>query len=344
MGNRFGDAEKWQARPAHRIIRNVRTSRQFRPLIVAVAIATFVTSALGLAAGDAGTDDGGWLRPHRTWRGPDGSTFGFQVFRGEERLELVVPKSFAGRSGDESRKIMGIELFNGARFTRIDGRVELRGTVSRMNFDYRRDQFEVILWESRHLRPGSNTCMECHGGDPPRTALTLGAETTELRPEPIERPTGRIRIGDAFEKSTELAIHHWWSRRSQGTFRLRTGHVQNGSYQVKARAWTLGFNRDLGRNWLIENQAIWSKTDTYPERRVFSTTLTWRLGRRLKLRFGGTAFLDGVTHFGTGMAELGQVALGLEKENSRFLPSLFEQLRDDAFGFYQTSVVYEYPF
>ncbi len=293
---------------------------------------------------DEAVDSEAFTGVRRPWRGPDNSTFGFLVFRGQEQLELLVPAEFEGRSGREDRKVFGIELFEGVRATRTESEVQLRGLSSVLDFEYKRDELEAILFESHRLRPGANACMECHGGQTAQTTVTIGRESTELNATPIRRNNGVVRLAPANETSVKYTVSHWLTPRLQLMARYRNGRVQNGTYEFAARAMTFGANVELAKALFLDISGIWSKTETYDRRRIIESHLTWRPGRRLKLTVGGGAFLDGLAHFGANMVEMGQMSMGLEKEDSRFLPALFKTLKDKQFGYLQSSLVYEYPF
>jgi len=87
-----------------------------------------------------------------------------------------------------------------------------------------------------------------------------------------------------------------------------------------------------------------SKADTYSLRKTFIGNVGYRPIKGLKLSVGGGAFLDGYTQFGTGMSEMGLVSMGLQKDSPGLLPSLFNKLKDDQFGYWQFSAEYEYKF
>ncbi|MFZ2959764.1 MAG: hypothetical protein WA705_23025 [Candidatus Ozemobacteraceae bacterium] len=285
-----------------------------------------------------------WAGEAESWKGPDFTSFGQQFYRGEERLRLQVPKSFEGRTANEWRATRGVELFDGARFERTDGKVELRGSVTIFDFDYQKDKLDVMIHRSRSARPGANACMDCHGGRSPRTTVIIGRETEALEPKPVVRGSVRFTIDDVLQQSSHIQVTHWLTSKYMARVDYRTGTLSGGGTELWARAATLGLAGAIGHRLAWDGRLIYSKTETYKTKRAFLADLSYRIGNRVKITFGGGAFLDGYLHFGTDMSELGAMTFNLEKGDPQLLPTLFTRLKEDTFGYLKTSIQYEYPF
>ena len=61
-------------------------------------------------------------------------------------------------------------------------------------------------------------------------------------------------------------------------------------------------------------------------------------------KFEAGAFLDGYAQFGSNMTEMGMATAEPVKKYANWLPRLFEKLKNDAFGYYNVGVEYEYRF
>lgn len=274
-----------------------------------------------------------------------GPEFGQKFIRGEETLKLHVPQSFEGRTATEWRKIHGVELFNFGRFTRTDGRVELRGRATVFDFDYQKDSLEVELFRSKHTRAGFNACMDCHGSvESPRTTFILGRESMSIVPKPIRRGRVTAFISDADVQSTHAILNHWLSGKLMLSTDYRAGTVVQRYHRLNAHAVGLALSGSMGRRFAWESKFTISQLQTYKKKRTFFGNLSYRFGKRLKISLGGAVFLDGYAQFGTEMSEMGIISTTLEKDDSEMLPSFFQRLKDDRFGYLKTSFVYEYDF
>ena len=275
---------------------------------------------------------------------PFKSDFGEKVVRGEDRLRLHVPASFEGRTAKEWRKHYGVELFRGARFERFDSRVEMRGRVSIFDFEYIKDKLDVQVYRSRATRPGKNSCMACHGGDFPRTTLMVGQETVEIVADPVQQGNLIFTVHDAHVTSGHVGINHWISHRLMLRGDYKVGKIRQSDIALDAQAATICVSGIMGHRLVWNSDLIVSKTESYPMKKTFTASLAYRFGKRLRLTFGGGAFLDGYTHFGTEMSEMGVISTTLEKKEPERLPSLFNRVKDDQFGYWLAALEYEYPF
>jgi len=275
---------------------------------------------------------------------PDSTDFSEKFYRSEEKLDLQVPQSFEGRTAKDERKINGVELFERVRFERTDGKVELRGTATVFDFDYVKDKLDLQIYKSRGLKPGSNTCMDCHGGKLSRTTVTVGQETQELIPKPIVRGNIKFTLDDAAVESAHITLNHWLNPRIMATADYKAGELHQAGISLNSVAAGFGLLGNVGSRFFWNGKVVLSKTESYKSKKTLTGKLTWAAGKRLKLSVGGGAFLDGYTHFGTDMSELGVMTVNLEKNDPELLPSLFTRLKKDRFGYLQTAIQYDYPF
>lgn len=291
---------------------------------------------------------GAFLLPLRAenWEanGPAGSQLGQMVFRGEDRLELYVPQSFEGRTAKEKRRFLGIELFEGMRFERRESDVQLRGKSTIFDFDVKRDRFDYQIHTSRAMRPGGNACMDCHGGQFPRTTLIVGTEMVHLEPKPITKGNITFTIDEASLDVARAQLNHWFSNRLMARGELQRGVFRQDILDLEVTAASLGLAGMVGHRLVWEGRAIVSKMESYSARRTITGELSYRFGKRLKLMVGGGAFLDGYTQFGTEMSDMGALTVNLSRNDPQLMPTLFQKLKNERFGYLATSLRYEYPF
>ncbi|MBF0543814.1 MAG: hypothetical protein HQM08_05240 [Candidatus Riflebacteria bacterium] len=267
-----------------------------------------------------------------------------KAFRGEETLKLYVPKSFEGRSGKESRKTIGAELFDGFRIERIESNINLKGLSSVFGFGYVKDRYDYQIFRSKAQRPGDQSCRECHACNRPRTTIFFGNESELMEAEPLVRGSARIRLGDVSQKSWHGKTSYWITSKYMTVLDFSSGSLIGSGLSLKTSASTIELSGTEGHSFAWKTMFSISKVESYPEKKYFQANLVFKLSRRMKFQFGGGIFLDGISYFGTDMSELGGMIFGLEKSDPNLLPSLYEKLRKEKFGFYKSSIVYEYPF
>ena len=275
---------------------------------------------------------------------PFKSDFGEKIIRGEDQLKLQVPASFEGRTAKEERKHYGVELFQCARFERFDSRVELRGQVSIFDFEYIKDRLDLQIYRSKKRRPRCNSCMACHGGDFPRTTVMIGEENTQIIADPVQLGNLIFTVHDANVSSVHANINHWVSHNLMLRGDYKVGELRQSDIALKAQALTLGASGFWGHRIIWNSDLIVSKTESYPRKKTFTSSLAYKMSKRLRLTVGGGAFFDGYTHFGTEMSEMGVISTTLEKKEPDRLPSLFNRIKNDQFGYWSASLEYEYPF
>ncbi|MBF0408518.1 MAG: hypothetical protein HQM10_14300 [Candidatus Riflebacteria bacterium] len=274
---------------------------------------------------------------------PEFVEFGQKFYRGEETLQLYVPKSFEGRSAKENRKIYGVELFNGFRFERIDSDFNLKGRSSVFDFESKKDSFDYQIFNSKAVRPSDRSCMECHCGKS-RTTAFMGYETQALEAKPLQRGGIQVSLADVLQKSWHVRLGYWLSERYHSAVDFRTGSLVGGRICLKADTSTLLISGFQGHRFFWDSRFSVSKTESYPAKKFFGANISYKFGRRLKLLLGGGIFFDGVNYFGTEMSELGSMVFALEKSDPDMLPALYQRLRSEKFGYYKSSIIYEYPF
>lgn len=269
---------------------------------------------------------------------------GQNAFISTEYLHLYVPKSFEGRTAKEHRVVKGAEAFGVGRFSRIESRVQLHGKVSVFDYDYTSDNLDIQIFESKNLRPGSNSCMDCHGGKFHRTSVVVGETHKEILPKPVKRGNITFTIDPAYTEEFHAGVSHWLSYNLMARGDYRWGYVRQGRYNLTAKATTVGLSGLIRHRANWSGDFIFSKTETYKQRKTFVGKLSYRLGKGLILGVSGGIFFDGYTHFGTEMSEMGIISTTLEKDDPGMMPSLFNKLKEDKFGYLHYSVGYEYRF
>lgn len=289
-----------------------------------------------------------WQGPLRAekWEaiGPLRSQIGQMVYRGQEWRQLYVPESFEGRTAKEWRKVVGIELFEGFRFERQTSELQLRGKSSVFDFDVQRDRFDYQIHTSRALRPGVNACMDCHGGRLPRTTVIIGTEMARLEPKPVKKGNIVFTINEGSFDIARAEVNHWMTNRLMLRGEAKRGVYRQGDIDNEVAALSVGLAGMVGHRLNWEGRAMVSKMATYAARKTILGDLSYRFGKRIRLRVGGGAFLDGYTQFGPEMSDMGALTAQLAKEDPNLMPTLFQKLKNEAFGYLHTSIQYEYPF
>ncbi|MBI3039547.1 hypothetical protein HYY75_10980 [bacterium] len=279
-----------------------------------------------------------------TWSETESVSVSPKIFRSQEKLTLKVPKQFEGRSVTERRESKGIELFDALRFERTEGKVQLHGLSTIFDFDYFKDKLDVKLFESSRLRPGNTPCMDCHGGAAPQTTLYIGREMERTEPKPVLKGNVRFTVDEGSQQSSHVTLNHWFHRNVMAHSDYKFGEIRQAGISLDCVAFSVGLGGVIGHRFSWDGVMVFSKTESYRGRKTFEGYCGYRLGSRLKLTFGGGAFIDGYTHFGTNMSEMGALTFNLERNDPQLMPTLFQRLKNDRFGYFRTAVEYEYPF
>ncbi len=275
---------------------------------------------------------------------PGRANIGQGVSIKREHLELEVPKSFEGRTANEWRTIQGVELQNTVRFEKTESSVMLRGRATTFDFDYKEDLLDIQIFRSRQQVPGSNSCMDCHGGSFSRTTAIIGQEHQKLMPRPYKRGFIRVYLDPATSESFHTEINHWINHNIMVKGDYRWGYLKQGRHSLEAKAYTIGLAGRFRHRLTWSGDLTLSKVDSYKDRKTFIGRLNYRIWKGLKIGLAGGAFLDGYTNFGTDMSEMGLMTTGLAKDDPELMPSLFNKLKDDPFGYWHYSIEYEYRF
>lgn len=271
---------------------------------------------------------------------PGIANIGHSITINRSYLGMYVPKSFEGRKAKENRNTYTLELKNKVRFTHSDAEVRLKGLANSMNFDYKSDILDVQVFRSGNMRPCSSSCMDCHGEEVPRTMATIGYGQT--------RNDDYTYNGIYFEKSNSkffrATVDHWMKDKLMLRGELRLGKVEQGDVSENATSLSIGLGGTIDHRITWSGDYIFSKVNSFKARNILVGRLAFRIIKGLKFKFEAGAFLDGYTQFGTNMSEMGLATIEAVKNNRNSLPSLFEKLKDDKFGYYNASLEYEYRF
>lgn len=271
---------------------------------------------------------------------PGKANIGQSVFINKEKLGLYVPKSFEGRKAEEDRFNVGFELKKMVRFNHADSEVRLSGMANKMKFKYKADIIDVQIFRSKDMKPGASACMDCHGSTIPRTMATLGFGQTKI---------DKFRyIGNDINKSEskffKANLDYWLERNLMLKSELRIGKIDQGNLSLDARSLSLGVGGTAFHRLTWSGDWIYSKVDQFKARNTLVGKIAYKLIGGLKLKFEAGAFLDGYAQFGSNMTEMGMATAEPVKRYANWLPRLFEKLKNDAFGYYNIGVEYEYRF
>ncbi|NCB40356.1 MAG: hypothetical protein EOM80_16475 [Erysipelotrichia bacterium] len=275
---------------------------------------------------------------------PGGADIRQGAFARQEHLELHVPESFEGRTAIERRTTVGGEISNRVRYSHTESDVELRGTATVFDFEYSQDVLDIQIFRSEQTHPGGNSCMDCHGGQAKRTTAIIGIEKQDLDPHPYRRGGATIYLDPAESTSYRGEINHWLSPRLMAKAEYRIGRLKQGRHSLDANSATIGVAGTAWHRLTWTGDLNFSKVESYKQRKTLIGKISYRIFRGLKLSAGGGAFLDGYTQFSTEMSEMGLMTTGLEKDDPALLPTLFNRLKDDQFGYWHFGAEYEHKF
>ena len=271
---------------------------------------------------------------------PGNANIGQSVFINQERLGLYVPKSFEGRKVNEDKTNFGLEIKNTFRFKHSDSEVNLKGMVNKMKFKYKTDIIDVQIFRSDKMKPGASACMDCHGSSIPQTLATIGYGQTKIDDY---RYVGNY-VNNSESRFFRANVDHWVKRNLMLKGELRIGKVEQGSYSLDAKSLSLGIGGTAFHRLTWSGDWILSKVDSFKARNSLIGKVTYKIIGGLKLKFEAGAFLDGYTQFGTTLSEMGMATAEPVNRYADWLPSFFQKLKNDAFGYYNACVEYEYRF
>ena len=271
---------------------------------------------------------------------PGNANIGQSIFINKEKIGLYIPKSFEGKKAEEDRFNLGFEFRKLVRFNHAGSEVRLSGMANKMKFDYKSDVIDVQIFRSKEMKPGASACMDCHGSTIPRTMATLGFGQTKI--DSFRYNGNRINKSDS--KYIKANVDHWLKRNLMFKSEIRLGKIEQGTYSLDARSLSLGIGGTAFHKLTWSGDWIYSKVDQFKARNTLIGKMTYKLIGGLKFKFEAGAFLNGYTQFGSTMSEMGMATVEPVRMYANWLPRFYEKLKDNAFGFYNIGVEYEYRF
>lgn len=269
-----------------------------------------------------------------------------RIKRFHEYSKLIVPDSFQGRRGKATLEGNSISLFDRIEFRRDEVRTRLKGIVNKFDFDTNIDTLQGMLWRSRADVPGHNSCMDCHatGDSGARTQFWIGKETRFIDPYPSLRGDATIEFADAGTTKSFWEIRHWASHRQRIHAGASNGRMRSFLTVQKAKSAWLGWSWFNHKDINICTEWRSSKPELYPARNEFSGSLAYKAGKRLQLGVKGGVLVNGVGQYDLGFSDLGAVSVSTDLYSPESLPSIYQNLRNDQFGYYSIEARYEYAF
>ncbi len=271
---------------------------------------------------------------------PGTADIGNSISVNRSYLGMYIPSSFEGRKAKETRNTFTLELKNKVRIMHSDAEVKLKGLANNMDFDYKSDIIDVQVFRSDNMRPSSSACMDCHGEVIPRTMATIGYGQTRTD----EYSYAGNNFVKANSKFFKAAVDHWMKNKLLLRGELRLGKVKQGSISENATSLSIGLGGTIDHRITWSGDYIFSKVSSFKARNILVGRIAFRIIKGLKFKFEAGAFLDGYAQFGNNMTEMGLATIEPVKKYKESLPSLFEKLKNDKFGYYNASIEYEYRF
>lgn len=262
------------------------------------------------------------------------------------RASLVVPKSFAGRSGDEYSEGISIEILNRIEVTRNNLKTRLAGTVNRFDFDTKMDSIKGLVWESRKFFPRKNACMDCHGNgwNKARTQIWLGEDSREFTPKPTVRGSAVITFPTADLQKSYFELKHFFTPNQAVHFGSSSGRMRSFDISQKARSSWLGWTWMNHKNISVISELRQSKAELYESKREFLGKFQWKGKNGFLLGLQGGILLDGFAQYDLGFSDIGAVVVSNEKSSPEYLPTVYTQMKTERFGYYSIQARYEYAF
>ncbi len=261
----------------------------------------------------------------------------------QTHLEMKVPSSLKGRSVKSFKTIFSADISNNVRYTHEDTDIELRGKSNRLDMEYKKDIFDVQIYKSPQTQLGTSSCMDCHGADAPRTLATVGYEKTKAKADPYHLNNATVQLANADSKAFRGEITHWMNESLMLRGNLRLGSFKQGTMKLDAKAFTLGLGGYASHKVTWQGDFIVSKVESYKQKKNLVGKVDYRLNKNFKLFAGGGIFLDGYTQFGTEFSEMGMLINGVVSDSTK-LPSLFNRLKNDRFGYWNLGLEFKCMF
>ncbi|HOY68826.1 MAG TPA: hypothetical protein PLP29_18250 [Candidatus Ozemobacteraceae bacterium] len=269
-----------------------------------------------------------------------------RIKRFHEYSKLIVPSSFQGRKGKYNLEGTSLSLFDRIEFRRDQVKTRLKGTVNRFDYDTDVDRLQGMIWRSRADIPGRNSCMDCHetGDSAARTQLWIGRETRFIDPYPSLRDGAMLEIADADVSKTFWELRYWASHRQRIHGGLSQGRMRSFQTMQDAKSAWLGWSWYNHKNLIVNTEWRSSKPELYSMRHEFTGALSYKAGKRLQVGLKGGVLMNGVGAYDLGYSDMGAVTVSTDLYSPETLPSIFQKLRNEQFGYYSIEARYEYAF
>ncbi len=269
-----------------------------------------------------------------------------RIKRFHEYSKMIVPDSFQGRRGKSTLEGNAISLFDRIEFRRDEIKTRLKGIVNRFDFDTEVDTLQGMLWRSRAELPGRNSCMDCHaqGDASARTQLWIGKETRYIDPYPSIRGNAAIEFADADTDKSFWELRHWVSHHQRVSAGASNGRMRSFQTVQKAKSAWLGWSWINHKDVNIYTEWRSSKPELYQLRHEFTGAIGYKAGKRLQVGLKGGVLLNGVGHYDLGFSDLGAVSVSTDLYSPETLPSIYNTLKNEKFGYYSIEARYEYAF
>ncbi len=269
-----------------------------------------------------------------------------RIRRFHEYSKLIVPNSFQGRRGKYTLEGNSLMLFDRIEFRRDSIESRLKGTVNKFDFNTDVDRLQGMLWKSRATIPGRNTCMDCHASDATsaRTQVWIGEESRFIDPLPSVQGNSVTVIPDADVTKSFFELRYWASYRQRVHAGASEGHMRSFLTKQKAKSAWLGWSWFNHKDLTVNTEWRSSKPELYPIRHEFTGSLAYKAGKRLQVGVKGGVLMNGVGHYDLGYSDMGAVTVSTDLNTPETLPSIFQRLRNERFGYYSIEARYEYAF
>jgi len=300
-------------------------------------VASILCIAFPVAAGSSGEPG----ESESTYDGPV-----IRIKRFHEYSELVVPSSFEGRRGKYTLEGDAVMLFDRIEFRRDKIKSRLKGIVNKFDFDTDIDRLQGMLWRSRATIPGSNSCMDCHesGDAQARTQFWIGKESRFIDPYPSRNGNATVEISDGDVTKSFGELRYWPSHRQRIHAGASEGRMRSFLTVQHAKSAWLGWSWFNHKDLNIGTEWRSSKPELYKARHEFTGSLAYKAGKRLLVGVKGGILMNGVGHYDLGYSDMGAVTVSTDLYSPETLPSIFQRLRNERFGYYSIEARYEYAF
>lgn len=274
---------------------------------------------------------------------PGDAKIGSSITYKRDYYELKVPSSLSGRSVRNYKNTFRADMSKLVRFIHEDGDMKLRGKSSYMNMDYNRDILDISIFKSKSSQSGASACIDCHGSNMPRTSATIGFEKIKNKTDPYKMDAVTVYLDKAEATMVRGNIDHWLNSNLMLRGSVKKGKIEQGNKELDASAFTIGLGGYIFGNVTWSGELNISKVEGYKEKKTIVGRLIYKIIKGLKISFEGGIFLDGYTQFGTEFAEIG-MSLDQVKNDVNRLPSMFNKLKNDKYGYWSLGLEYEYKF